>query len=243
MQPGRLVDRAVIAERTMAFWFEPEGGFSFTAGQTCDVTIPDPMYRDDSGNARTFSIASLPSEPRLMFGTRMGGSAFKRTLAEAPLGLRVELDGPYGSFTLHHNAAKPAVFLAGGIGITPFHSMIADVSRRRLPHRITLLYANTSASSAPFLDELERWGRENANFRLAATITAPVTSEPWPFDTGRIDAAFVKTHVQDPGAAVFYIAGPARFVEAMGSLVTAIGADPDSVKSEEFPGYEPRNSG
>ena len=240
---ARLVDRRMIAVRTLAFEIDPAEPFDFKAGQTCDVLIPHPAQTDDRGNARTFSIASPPGVTPLLFATRLTDSAFKRTLAEAPPGLLLELDGPYGSFTLHHNAARPAVFLAGGIGITPFHSMIADVSRRRLPHRITLLYANTSASSAPFLDELERWGRENANFRLAATITAPVTSEPWPFDTGRIDAAFVKTHVQDPGAAVFYIAGPARFVEAMGSLVTAIGADPDSVKSEEFPGYEPRNSG
>jgi ferredoxin-NADP reductase len=115
--------------------------------------------------------------------------------------------------------------------------MIADATRRRLPHPITLLYANTSAASAPFMDELGQWARENPNFRLAPTISTPATNEPWPFDTGRIDASFVKAHVPDPAAAVFYIAGPAKFVEAMGAILPGIGADPDSVKSEEFPGY------
>src|SRR5512143_1624703 len=122
---GRLVDRALIAESTAAFWFEPAERFEFTPGQTCDITVPDPLYRDDAGTSRTFSIASAPSDGRLMVGTRLRGSAMKRTLKEAPLGLRVEIDGPFGSFTLHRNAAKPAVLLAGGIGITPFRSIVA----------------------------------------------------------------------------------------------------------------------
>ena len=154
-----------------------------------------------------------------------------------PPGSPLDLDGPYGSFTLHHNAARPAVLLAGGIGITPFRSIIEDATRRKLPHRITLLFSNTSASAAPFLDDLQAWARENPNFTLAPTITAPVAGEPWTFETGRIDAASLTSRVSDPAAAVFYIAGPGGFVAAMVALATAIGADPDAVKAEEFPGY------
>jgi ferredoxin-NADP reductase len=234
---ARLVGRSIIALRTLAFEVDPAERFEFKAGQTCDVIIPHPACTDDLGGTRTFSIASAPGVAPLLFATRLTDSAFKRTLAEAPLGSALELDGPYGSFTLHHNAARPAIFLAGGIGITPFHSMIADATRRKLPHRITLLYSNTSASSSPFLDDLETWARENPNFHLAATITKGVPGEPWSFETGRIDAAFVKAHVDEPAAAVFYIAGPAGFVGAMGRVATEIGADPDSVRSEEFPGY------
>jgi len=234
---ARLVGRRMIALRTLAFDVEPAGALTFKAGQTCDVMIPNPAYTDNLGSTRTFSIASAPGVSPLRFATRLTDSAFKRTLAEAPLGSPLDLDGPYGSFTLHHNAARPAVLLAGGIGITPFHSIIGDATRRKLPHHITLLFSNTSASAAPFLDDLLAFARENPNFTLAPTITEGVPGEPWSFETGRIDAAFVKARVSDPAAAVFYIAGPAGFVGAMVKLAGEIGADPDSVKSEEFPGY------
>ncbi len=227
----------MIALRTLAFEIEPAEPLTFRSGQTCDVIIPHPAYTDELGNTRTFSIASAPEVSPLTFATRLTESAFKRTLAEAPIGTPLDLDGPYGSFTLHHNAARPAVFLAGGIGITPFRSMVADATRRKLPHRITLLFSNTSASSAPFLDDLQVWARDNPNFTLVPTITDPVSGEPWTFETGRIDAAFMKARVPDPASAIFYIAGPAGFVAAMARTAEEIGADPDSVKSEEFPGY------
>jgi ferredoxin-NADP reductase len=234
---ARLVGRRMIARRTLAFDVEPAEPLTFKAGQTCEVVIPNPAYTDDLGNARTFSIASAPGRMPLVFATRLTDSAFKRTLADAPLGSPLDLDGPFGSFTLHQNAARPAVLLAGGIGITPFRSIIEDATRRKLPHRITLLFSNTAASSASFLDELQALARENANFTLVPTITKPVAGETWAFDTGRIDGTFLKARVSDPAAAVFYIAGPGRFVAAMAALATEIGADPDAVKSEEFPGY------
>ncbi len=234
---ARLVGRRMIAPRTLAVDVEPADAFAFKAGQTCEVMIPNPAYTDDLGNARTFSIASAPGVMPLVFATRLTGSAFKRTLADLPLGSPLEVDGPFGSFTLHHNAARPAVLLAGGIGITPFRSIVADATARRLPHRITLLFSNRCASAAPFLDDLLAFARENPNFTLAATITQPVAGEPWTFETGRVDAAFLRRQVPDPSAAVFYIAGPGRFVTAMAALSEEIGADPDSIKSEEFPGY------
>jgi ferredoxin-NADP reductase len=234
---ARLVGSRMIVPGILAFEVEPAEPFEFKAGQTSDIAIPQPAYTDDRGSARTFSITSVPGVAPLVFATRMTGSAFKRTLAEAPPGALLDLDGPYGSFTLHHNAARPAIILAGGIGITPFRSIIGDATRRNLPHRITLLYSNTSASSAAFLDDLTQFARENPNFHVVPTITAGVPGEPWSFETGRIDAAFVKAHVDDPAGAMFYIAGPAGFVAAMGRTATDIGADPDNIKSEEFPGY------
>src|SRR5579864_8946088 len=119
---ARLVSVDPVAEGTAAVTFELPGPFSFEPGQTCDLTISNPKYQDDQGSSRTFSIASSPSElPRLRFATRLTGSAFKRTLVESAPGLEVDIDGPYGSFTLHKNSAKPALLFAGGIGITPFH--------------------------------------------------------------------------------------------------------------------------
>jgi ferredoxin-NADP reductase len=234
---ARLIDRAIIADRTAAFWFAPDARFDFTPGQTCEITVPDPMYRDEAGATRTFSIASRPSDARLMIGTRLRGSALKRTLMEAPLGLPVEIDGPYGSFTLHRNAAKPAVLLAGGIGITPFHSIIGDATERHLAHSITLIYANRSAADVAWLPDLEAWTRENPNFRLVATLTAPVPGDVWKHERGPVDRAFLRRHVDPAGDRIFYIAGPGAFVKAMQTMLPEVGADPDNIRAEDFPGY------
>src|SRR5262245_28731179 len=149
---ARLIKVDRIGTETAAFTFEPSERLTFEPGQTCDITIPAMKYNDDKGNARTFSITSSPADaPRLRFATRLTGSAFKRTLLEAPAGFEVDIDGPYGSFVLHKNAAKPAAFFAGGIGITPFHSIIKDATERRLPHKLTLFYANRTPASTAFL--------------------------------------------------------------------------------------------
>jgi ferredoxin-NADP reductase len=232
-----LADRAIIAERTAAFSFEPDGPFQFTPGQTVDLTIPEPLFRDDGGTTRTFSIASLPGAPRLMVGTRLRGSAMKRSLMEAPLGLRVEIDGPYGSFTLHHNAAKPAVLIAGGIGITPFHSMIGDATKRRLQQSITLVYANRNPRAVAWLPDLETWAAENPNFRLVATVTDGTNGEAWRHETGPVDKAFLLRHLQVTPDTIFYLAGPPGLVGAMQAVLPEIGADPDNVRAEEFAGY------
>ena len=122
---SKLVKRSDVADGTTAFAFERPAGFDFVAGQYLTVTLPDPLYDDPKGNLRTFSIASPPHETNhLLVATRMTGSPFKRSLAEAPLGAAVSIFGPAGDFTLPAVAATPLVFIAGGIGITPFRSMI-----------------------------------------------------------------------------------------------------------------------
>lgn len=236
---GRLVHRALVAERTAAFWIEPDEDepFEFTAGQTCDVTIPAPLYRDEAGSTRTFSIASAPGDRRLVVGTRLTGSAMKRSLMESPLGLAVEIDGPYGSFTLHRNAAKPAVFLAGGIGITPFRAIVEDAARRRLPHSLTLVYANRTAADVAWLMDFECWAEENPHFRFVATISEPRPGDAWGHETGRVDLGFLARHLQRVPESIFYVAGPDRFVKGMQAILPELGADPDNVRAEEFPGY------
>ncbi len=235
---ARLVASDRVAEDTAGFTFEVEAPFAFDAGQTCDLTIASPRYQDERGASRTFSIASAPSDaPRIMVATRLTGSAFKRSLLDAPAGFEVELDGPFGSFVLHRNAAKPAVFFAGGIGITPFRSIIADATTRRLPHRMTLFYSNRTPASAAFLPDLEAWQRENANFRLVATSTDPPGPDTWGHSVGPMDAAFVGSRARDWADAICYLAGPPGFVKAMRAVLDEVGADPDSLRAEEFDGY------
>ena len=132
----KLKSRREIAEGTMAFHFEKPPGFAFKAGQALAWTLLDPPETDDESRMRNFSIASAPGEPDLMIATRMRDTAFKRVLKTMPLGTEVRIVGPFGSLTLRQNAARPAVFLAGGIGMTPFRSMLRQAAEQKLPHHI-----------------------------------------------------------------------------------------------------------
>ena len=107
----KLKSRQVVAEGTMAFHFEKPTGWTFKPGQYVDITLLDPSETDSEGNERSLSIASSPHEVTLMVATRMRDTAFKRELKRMPLGSQVKIDGPLGSFTLHSNASRPAVFL------------------------------------------------------------------------------------------------------------------------------------
>ena len=109
---SKLLHRAEVADGTMAFHFEGPSHFDFTPGQSADVTLSNPPETDSEGNTRTFSIASSPSESQLMFATRMRDTAFKRSLRRAPVGTDVRIDSAIGSFMLHKNSAKPAMFVS-----------------------------------------------------------------------------------------------------------------------------------
>ena len=112
-----LRKREVVARDTVAFTLDKPPGFTFKAGQAIDVSLIDPPEMDAKGPRRAFSIVSAPHEDHLVLATRTRDSAFKRVLGEMPIGGRVQVEGPFGSLTLHSNRSRPAIFLAGGIGI------------------------------------------------------------------------------------------------------------------------------
>ena len=136
-----LTSRQEVAERTFAFHFEKPAGWTFKPGQTIDVTLLNPSETDAEGDTRTFSIASAPHENTLMVATRMRDSAFKRVLGKMPAESTVKIDGPFGNLTLHNKASRAAVILTGGIGITPFRSIVLHAAKAKLPHRIILFYS------------------------------------------------------------------------------------------------------
>jgi ferredoxin-NADP reductase len=237
-----LIERTEVAEGTMAFAFERPAGFDFTAGQYMTITLPDPPYDDEKGNQRTFSIASPPQETgRLLIATRMTGSALKRSLAEVPFGAPVSVFGPAGAFVLHPDPAEPAVFIAGGIGITPFHSMALDAVARRLPHRITLIYSNRTPEGTAFHEDFVRLAGTHTAFKYVPTMTeADKSARPWNGERRFVNADFLRDHIGDITAPIFYIAGPPGLVVAATKTVLEAGANPAHVLSEEFAGYESR---
>jgi ferredoxin-NADP reductase len=230
--------REEVAERTMAFYFDKPPGFQFKAGQSIDLTLIDPPQSDAEGNIRTFSIASAPKDPELTIATRMRDTAFKRVLASMPIGSPVQFEGPMGSFTLHHNAAKPAVFLTGGIGITPFLSIIRDAAAERLPHSLHLFYSNNRPEDAAFLGELQRLANANPAFDFVPTMTNMAASaRPWRGLTRLIDREMVTAQLTNLQGPIYYIAGPPAMVAAMRAMLAAAGVDEDDIRTEEFAGY------
>ena len=170
-QSSTLMRREEVAEGTMAFHFEKPSGFSFRAGQFADVTLTDPPETDARGSTRTFSIASPPFANELVFTTRMRDTAFKRSLKRVPLTAEVKIGPAAGTFMLHKNLAKPAIFLAGGIGITPFLSIVQQADRDRLSQKLYLFYSNRRPEDTAFLDTLRALETTNPNFSLICTMT------------------------------------------------------------------------
>jgi ferredoxin-NADP reductase len=238
MYTTKLISKRDIAEGTIEFTFERPAGFEYQAGQTIDLTLIDPKETDEEGNSRTFSLVSAPHEPVLKIATRMRDTAFKRALKEMEPGTELSLDGPFGSFLLHENTAREAVFLSGGIGITPFHSIISDAANRKLAHKIYLFYSNRRPEDTAFLDELQAYEREDPNFSFIATMTNMELSKmPWSGETGYIDAAMIHRHLPPDSTAIYYLAGPQAMVAAMRKALNGMGVSNDDIRFEEFAGY------
>ena len=237
-----LASRREVAVRTLEFEITRPGGFQFKAGQTVDLTWINPPETDSEGDTRTFSIASAPDDPQLLFATRLRDTAFKRILESAPLGAALRMEGPFGNLTLHNNASRPAILIAGGIGITPFRSMVRRAAHEKLPHKILLFYANKSTESAAFLDEFEAIRKDNPNFTFIPTMGNP--SPSWHGETGRISAEMLIRHLNrtaspnvHAASPIYYVAGPPAMVTGIRSVLNNSGIDDDDVRSEEFSGY------
>ncbi|HET7215742.1 MAG TPA: FAD-dependent oxidoreductase [Terriglobia bacterium] len=234
----KLNSREELAERTSSFRFEKPPGWTFKSGQAVDITLLDPPETDAEGNTRTFSIASAPDEDTLMIATRMRGTAFKHTLGAMPLGTAVKIEGPFGNFVLHNNPAKTAVLLAGGIGVTPFHSMAIRAAHEKLPHRIFLFLSNRRPEDAAFLKELEALEKQNPKYKLIATMTGmDKSSRPWQGETGYINQEMLSRYVNGSPSPIYYIAGPPGMVKGLREMLEHAGVDDDDIRAEDFPGY------
>jgi ferredoxin-NADP reductase len=234
----RLAGREEIAAGTMAFHFEKPAGFSFKPGQAIDIILMDPPSVSAESARHTFSLVSAPFQGALTVATRLRDSAFKRALKALPIGSLAKLEGPFGSLTLHNNHARPAVFIAGGIGITPFMSILRQATRDQLPQHLVLLYSNRRPEDAAFLAELHELEQYNKNFRLVATMTEMNrSSRPWPGATGSIDQDLVKRVSSEISAPIYYIAGPPSMVAGLREMLGHAGIDDDDIRSEEFYGY------
>ncbi len=221
-----ILGQRIIAEKTCEISFDlSEREFKFLPGQYIRVSVPKLLYSDTKGRSRLFSIASSPNDKnKLNIAFRDTGSGFKRTLMELPVGSLVDIEGPFGFFTLPKDDSRLLVFIAGGIGITPFLSMIRYATEQKLKYRIVLFYANRNAESAAYLEELKIVARKNPSFSFQNKF-------------GRIDANFIRKHVKNLNKAVWYIVGPPSMVYDTRDLLSHLNINETDIYFEDFIGY------
>jgi ferredoxin-NADP reductase len=223
-----LRSRKQVAEDTMEFEFEKPASFGFKPGQAIDLILASPGSAEPASARHTFSVVSAPFEDRIVIATRMRGSEFKNALAALPVGSAAQLEGPFGSLTLHSSRARPAVFIAGGIGITPFMSILRQATHDHLPQRFVLVYSNHRPETAAFIDELRQLELARRNFRLLPVMTQ---------QGERIDRELIQRVKNEASMAVYYVTGAPPMVAAMRQLLANAAIDDDDVRSEEFYGY------
>jgi ferredoxin-NADP reductase len=234
----KLKSRQEIAFETMAFHFEKPDGFAYKAGQWGDFTLLDPPETDAEGNTRGFSFVSAPYESDLTVATRMRDTAFKRILKTIELGSELAMDAPGGSLALHDDARIPAVFLSGGIGVTPVRSIVLQATHDHLPHKIFLFDSNRRPEDAAFLGEFTDAQKKNPNFTLVATMTEIEKSgKAWRGETGFVTKAMLMKFIDDFTLPIYYISGPRAMVVAMRKVLNESGVKDSKIRTEEFSGY------
>lgn len=221
-----IIEQKTIAEKTCEVSFGlSRKEFRFLAGQYIRVSVPKLLHADPKGASRVFSIVSSPNNKnKISIAFRDSGSGFKRTLMELPAGSLVNIEGPFGYFTLPKDLSQPIVLIAGGVGITPCLSIIRYATEEKFGSSITLLYANRNARSAAYLEELTANTKRNPGFLLKNQF-------------GRIDADFIRQAVKNLNKPVWYIVGLPAMVADMRNLLSRLGVNDAKIYFEDFTGY------
>jgi ferredoxin-NADP reductase len=230
-----VADKREVAKGTLFVRFDVEDYPDYRPGSYFWVELPDRGHQDEKGLRRHISLATSPTErPLVGLATRIRDTAFKRTLTELEVGDEVNVEEPKGSFLLPEDTEQEYVFVAGGIGITVFRSMLRFIADERLPHRVTLVYSNRDRESAAFLDELEQLERQVDGLRLILTMT----EEPgWAGETRQLDANVLGELVGGLEGKTFLVAGPPQMADAVAESLGNAGLPEDSVLKDGFSGY------
>jgi ferredoxin-NADP reductase len=232
-----IKEKREVAKGTLLVIFDLLGEeVDFRPGQYFWVELLDPPYDDEKGPRRHISVVTSPTD-RGMLGlcTRLRDSAFKRSLVELPVGTEVEVEQPKGDFALPEDTEPRYVFVAGGIGITVFRSMLRYIDATGEPYRVTLVYSNRDRESTAFLDELEELDGRADWFRLVATMTQ---DPDWAGETRRIDAGMLDDVLGGgPASYTYLVAGPPAMAEGVSEMLKRAGIPEERILSDGFSGY------
>jgi ferredoxin-NADP reductase/nitrite reductase/ring-hydroxylating ferredoxin subunit len=219
---------------------------NYRAGQ---FSIMDLGTKEDpKGATRSFTIASSPTEKEwILVSTRIRDSPFKQKLSKLDVGASVKITAAFGKFTLPEDNSKPVVFLSGGIGVTPFRSMMKYATDKQLPLKITMFDANRNQQNILYREEFDGWSKLNENLKIVYTISNEEADAPslsaaseWKGEKGFIDKSMLLRHLSEDETnnAVFYICGPPAMLNAMQKLLSKeLGVPDKRIKVELFTGY------
>ena len=235
---AKVLGREAKAGQLMVLRLERPAGFDYKAGQFCFVNAPDIGLSDAGGLRRPLSLATSPLEKDLLFTVRLSESAFKRTLREMADTSAVVIESAMGLFTLPADKSTPLCFLAGGMGIAPFRSMLRYAADARTGHKATLFYSSRVPEEALFLDEFNSIASKDPSIQVVATITRPEQSaQEWEGRTGRLAASAIKETCAYWKEAIYYLAGPPVMVDGMKTMLDEMGIDKARIKQEVWTGY------
>lgn len=223
----KLAEKVHLVDNVWAFRFHPSSPLRWVAGQFIQVDLPH-SHPDDEGTSRWFTISSAPYEKIVQITTRVTDTTFKQALAAMPIGGELRLlEMPDGDF-VWEETTKPVLFIAGGIGITPFYSIIKQRVHDRLPLSVSLVYSGRT-DQLPFKDEFAAWAAVDPRFRVEYVIGERLTAE------GLVRAYPNLTEM------LVYVSGPEPMVESLGDQLKAAGLPEAQLKQDFFPHYTEKN--
>lgn len=211
-------DKKAETKNCFSLILEKPANFSFYPGQYLDIELP---VNDPNGNTRAFTISSSPTEDFLMISPKKGISPFKKFMEKLQAGQAISTSHPAGTFTLDDK--EPAVFIAGGIGITPFRSIIKYALDQKLKTPITLIYSNSDENFL-FKKKLESWQRKLPSLKIIY------------HNTSKLEGFYLDSRLLTLDS-IFYLAGPPKMVDDFEKMFLNFGIDETSIRTDRFDGY------
>jgi len=232
-----LKERRSETGEVISFVFDLEGqSFPYRPGQYVPYELDALTFPDERGPHRHFTISSSPTENGIvMFTTRMRGSGFKETLRHAPLGYELSIGVPAGSFVMPEGETRDHVFIAGGIGVTPYRSILRHATDMKNPIHVIMLYFNHSAANIVFRQELDEIALQMPTFGLVHVLSEPELG--WTGEKGKLDERFLRKWVPDPEKRLFWISGPPALVAEYKDLAKRVGVSDGAIRTDNFIGY------
>lgn len=223
----------MVAEGTLALTLERPDRFEFQPGQNTTISLPG-VHADD---LRELSLASAPYERDLVIATRTRNSEFKHAYYSLKPGDAIMVRDPAGSLWLESDA--PQVWLSGGIGITPFRSIMRELLHTTASLAVTHIHSDRLQASIPFLQEFESYTAAHTGYRFTPTLTRASGHE---YHRGRISADLIAALSAEYAGSEFFVVGTDAFVASMRNALDVLGVPSDQVRTEKFEGYKRHNA-
>ncbi len=221
---------------TYSFYFKRPNEFDFFSGQYVKLFL-DILNPDSRGSSRYFTISSSPEEKKyLIITTRIIKSSFKLKLNRLKSGEKIMAFGPVGYFDFYPEKQKNLVFIAGGIGVTPFHSILKTLEFKKSKINIILFNSFDYKQNVVFYRDLKKIENENLNIKLIYTLTKDANNY-LEFEKGRIDESLIKKYIDDLHEYHYFITGSENFVNDIFEMLRKIGVLEEKIFKEDFPGY------